>query len=401
MSTFDLTRVPDDDLMRDLMRVAARDRTTTAEVLAHIAEVDVRQLYRSRGFPSMREYCIHELRFSEDAAAKRIHAARKAREFPALFSAVAEGRLHLAAIGLLGSYLAPSTVDELIEMATHQTKAEIELLLARRFPKSDVFTWVGSASSSREEPGDSTSNRACQHAPGHVGMTSHEQSAPRMRVEPLSPARFALQASIGEGVYRKLEQARALLGHALPSGDLEGVLERALDALIEKLEKRKYGSADRSRGRAATPSSSRRIPAEVRRAVRARDGSQCTFVAPEGRRCAARTRLEFDHVIPFARGGEATVENLRLRCRAHNQLAAEQAFGRELVRAKREGARRAAAAQARDAAAEQDPERSVIPWLRRLGFRPDEARRAAARCAHLSDAPMAERVRAALAGSVG
>jgi len=52
-----------------------------------------------------------------------------------------------------------------------------------------------------------------------------------------------------------------------------------------------------------------------------------------------------------ARGGTATVANLRLRCRAHNQFAAEQAFGAGFVQRKREDARRRAAeAKARTAA---------------------------------------------------
>jgi hypothetical protein len=38
--------------------------------------------------------------------------------------------------------------------------------------------------------------------------------------------------------------------------------------------------------------------------------------------------LEFDHCEAFAIGGEETVENLRLRCRAHNVFEAEKLFGR-------------------------------------------------------------------------
>jgi hypothetical protein len=53
-----------------------------------------------------------------------------------------------------------------------------------------------------------------------------------------------------------------------------------------------------------------------------------------------------------------------------------------------------AAAKAR--AAEQPQERDVVPWLRRLGFRADEARRAAALCEAIPDAPLEQRVRVAL-----
>ncbi|MBI1796622.1 MAG: HNH endonuclease, partial [Candidatus Eisenbacteria bacterium] len=136
----------------------------------------------------------------------------------------------------------------------------------------------------------------------------------------------------------------------------------------------------------------RHIPAEVKRAVWERDGGRCTFVSADGRRCASRARTEFDHIVPFARGGDATVSNLRLRCRTHNQWEAKQTFGAEFIRSKIE--QRSAAAPA---AAEDDPDRSVIPWLRSLGVRADQARRAAEFCATMPDQPIGDRVHAAIA----
>jgi hypothetical protein len=39
--------------------------------------------------------------------------------------------------------------------------------------------------------------------------------------------------------------------------------------------------------------------------------------------------VEFDHSpIPFAAGGESTVDNLELRCRAHNRYLADRFFAR-------------------------------------------------------------------------
>jgi hypothetical protein len=72
------------------------------------------------------------------------------------------------------------------------------------------------------------------------------------------------------------------------------------------------------------PNPKRHCPAAVARAVFLRDGQQCSYVSPDGRRCSARRCLELDHVVPWAVGGESTVENLRLRCRAHNQRYARQ-----------------------------------------------------------------------------
>jgi hypothetical protein len=144
----------------------------------------------------------------------------------------------------------------------------------------------------------------------------------------------------------------------------------------------------------------RYVPAHVRRAVWNRDGGQCTFVGATGHRCEARRLLEFDHVDPVARGGQATVDRMRLRCRAHNQFEAERAFGATFMNRKRDEARGARAA-AREQAAAKDratKERAseVVAGLRGLGCRPDEARRAAEYSETLQGAPLEERMRAAL-----
>jgi hypothetical protein len=96
MRDYSLSHLSDGALLRRLARLVARDRITTAVLLAHIAEVDARRLYSPAGYPSMHANCVGELRLSEDAAWKRSQAARAARRAPALLEALANGRLHLA-----------------------------------------------------------------------------------------------------------------------------------------------------------------------------------------------------------------------------------------------------------------------------------------------------------------
>ncbi|MES1175460.1 MAG: HNH endonuclease signature motif containing protein [Myxococcales bacterium] len=64
-----------------------------------------------------------------------------------------------------------------------------------------------------------------------------------------------------------------------------------------------------------------------------RDGKQCSYVSADGRRCTSRRCLELDHIQPWALGGDNTVANLRVRCRAHNQRYARQCFGELHIRA--------------------------------------------------------------------
>jgi hypothetical protein len=326
-------------------------------------------------------YCVRELGLSEDAAAKRIHAARVARRFTMLLVALAGGRLSLSAVVLLAPHLTPENAEELIGTAAHKTRAEIEVLLAQRFPKPDLPQVL------RE-----------QHAPGHVppgGQTHTPRSpgvvqTPRPTIRPLSPRRFALQVTVDQSAHDKLQYARELLGHQIPSGDLAQVLDLALDALIAKLEKRKFAATDHPRRALGhKPTARRTIPAHVRRAVWERDGGQCTFVGEKGTRCAARKCLEFDHVEPVARGGRATEKAVRLRCRTHNQYEAERVFGAGFMHDKRTQAR-----QAQRPAIDAD----VMACLKTLGVRGDEARQAIAGSGTPRNAPLEERVRGALRG---
>ena len=76
---------------------------------------------------------------------------------------------------------------------------------------------------------------------------------------------------------------------------------------------------------------SRQVPASVKRQVWTRDGGQCAFAGTQGR-CTERGFLEIHHIVPFADGGSTTVDNLALRCRAHNLHEAEEWFGLWQVR---------------------------------------------------------------------
>jgi hypothetical protein len=153
----------------------------------------------------------------------------------------------------------------------------------------------------------------------------------------------------------KLRLAKDMLRHALPTGDDEAILDRALSALLEKLTREKFGAEGRagsslgSAGSAAeslgsssssepmpapvrlVDPDSRHVPAAVKRAVWVRDLGRCAYVGAEGHRCDERAFLQFHHVRPYAVGGAPTVENTQLRCARHNRHEAEVFFAREPV----------------------------------------------------------------------
>jgi 5-methylcytosine-specific restriction endonuclease McrA len=152
--------------------------------------------------------------------------------------------------------------------------------------------------------------------------------------------------------HHKLERLKALMGSGGGDGDLAAIIEQAVTEKLERLEARRFARTNAPRkypadaeDACAVPSS-RHIPAAVQRAVRERDGDRCRYVDEQSRRCKERDRLEFHHRHPFGLGGENSVGNIRLMCRAHNAYLAECDYGREAMARHRRPRSRASPAAA-------------------------------------------------------
>jgi hypothetical protein len=360
MRTEIVSTMSDDELVAKLVELVREERRLTVAVLTHLGEVEARDIHLRAACSSMYGYCTRVLGMSEDQAFKRIRAARALRRFPVLATAVADGRLHLGGVLLLAPHLTDDNAEELVAEASGKSKAEIAVLLARRAPRADVPPRIDKVTQQLEL------------APGPVG-----QAESTARLAPLASERFALQVTIGEATRSKLVRAQALLRHKVPSGDLSELIDQALDALIDKIEKRKFGKTGAPR-KAKAGRTKRYVSNEARREAVARDGMRCSFVSADGRRCEETGFLELDHMVPVALGGDGS-DGVRILCRSHNQYEAERILGRETVEAGK-------AARALDD--------DLVAGLRRLGVTSSDARRAVA--ASRGTGPVEERMRAAL-----
>jgi hypothetical protein len=318
----------DDELLSALLGLVRRDNELLAELLAHLAELDQRRLYLDLGFPSLHAYCTSALGMCESTAGRRITAARVCRKYPEVLARVAKGELHLSAVCSMSPHLDWNNAPELIDVCSNQSRRKVDEILAARFPRADV----------RE----------------------------KVRLDPLSVDRYGLHFTIDAEALAELERVRALASHRVPGGELSELFKLAMRTLRVELEKQRFAAGKKPRARrpavppapppappagegdaqpktdavevnpvsrppaeGAPQAVARRPSAEVAREIYARDEGQCTFVAQDGRRCGAREFLEFDHIAPHALGGDSSTSNLRLRCRAHNQLYARQVYGNE------------------------------------------------------------------------
>src|SRR5687767_491609 len=133
-----LAHVDDQELLRNTRRLVGKSNQLFAALLLHLAEVEARGLHRKRLCASLYTYCIYELRFSEDAAARRSSAARLVKQFPLLFDAIAGGELHLTGLLMLGPHLTPENHVEVLGRAKFRTKKEIAKLVRELSPLPQV-----------------------------------------------------------------------------------------------------------------------------------------------------------------------------------------------------------------------------------------------------------------------
>lgn len=373
----EVRRFTDSELVCRLEGLVKADRALTAKLLVHLDEVEVRGLHLARSYSSMFDYCRSGLGMSEAEAYLWILASRVGRRFPLVLERLAAGALHLTAIKLLEPHLTLANHVQLLDRVRGMTKREIEVVVADLAPKPDVPARVrklpvphgllvgpGTLQSSASQVGAlpllAAGSRskvaqplAAQEAPSEPSATFALQSPrPRATSTPLGEGRFELKVTLGQAAQTALDQLVELFRHQNPSGDLKVIVERALFELLETKMKQRFGHKGAAGPRAKTEPSarktnvataasgerspqSRHIPLAVRREVHARDAGQCTFVDRDGRRCTERGFMEVHHHnTTFARGGEATVENLRLTCAAHNRFLAEQDYGRAFVQDK-------------------------------------------------------------------
>ncbi|HEY3665177.1 MAG TPA: HNH endonuclease signature motif containing protein [Polyangiaceae bacterium] len=407
------------ELLAGLSQLVQRGNQLTAEVLAHLAELEERRLHLQLGFASLFIYCVEALGLSEGAAGRRVAAARVCRRFPEAFELVARGDLHLSALCGLAPHLNPQNASELFTVCRRKTRRQVDELIAARFPKPDVREQIrrlpvsGRVPAAVNDLGIQAPRETCDEAgaKANVGSQGHEvptnetaeiaedallgveaelavdrapPAAParHREIEALSGDRFGVHFTADTELRELIERARALASHRLPKNDLPSLMRLVLASFVKHEEARRFAvgrkprrmKADSTHANAplsrATPPGeapaaitsaggktvlvdsatsqvarvatgferrskrSRYVSGAVRRAVYLRDDAQCSFVAPDGRRCDARALLELDHAKPWGKLGDSEVDNIRLRCRAHNQLHARECFGARHIEAK-------------------------------------------------------------------
>ena len=361
-----ICELSDVELTSAVADLARSAREVTAGLVGHLVEFENRRLHLAAGYGSLFVYCVQVLRLSEHEAYNRIEAARVARKHPAILDMLATGDLNLTSVRLLAPHLTDANHLVLLREAAGKSKRQVLEVIAGHFPRPDVAATVRKVPMRHDAPtgpiapllkgsgelamapslscssaevscgSGSSADPSCRVGPDpadvNAGMMALPMAiaAPPKRqdtVLPLAPNRYEVRFTASAETCEKLKLAKNLLRHVNPAGDTADIVDRALTLLLADLARKKFADTRRPRP-SRDCAGERHIPAAVKRAVWLRDMGRCAFVGKGQHRCEARGFLEFHHVRPYAVGGEATVENIQLRCRAHNGYEADLFFGR-------------------------------------------------------------------------
>jgi len=316
----------DNENLLSRTRVLVQDeKNYTLAVLHHLREIESRELYLPRGYPSLFAFCVEFLGYEEGQAYRRIAAMRLLKELPELEKKVEQGAVSLTTLGKVHSFLREERKLKGSE-SQFKTKAEKQELVERCAGKSK-----------RE-----TEQLLNSYFPGKVKPDSER---------PLSAEQVELRVTLDFQLVKKLHRLRSLWSHKVPNANYNELLNEMADQLLKKVDPEwidknnsqkgepKIGHEKSGQGRVSGEANTRppvsRFPAKVnsvsalqpryissvlRREVWRRDQGQCAYRDPvTGKRCASKYWVQIDHIRPVSRGGPSTAENLRLLCSSHNQ----------------------------------------------------------------------------------
>src|SRR6187401_2630070 len=272
-----LAHVSDDELLSSTRRLVGKSNQLLAALLLHLAEIEARGAHRSRRCASLYTYCIYELRFSEDAAARRSAAARFAREFPVLLDAVAAGELHLTGLLMIGPHLTLENHVEVLARARFRTKKELGLLVRDLNPlpsAPDVIEPLGPALARRaleptweqfaaalapevrelpagERPSDWAKSDDDENEHDNGDAISEDAlpvgPAPEDLPPITGPQLFQVQFGTVEEHVELVERAKALLARTRPQITLGELHLEAMKLFVAALEKRRFAVTEQPR----------------------------------------------------------------------------------------------------------------------------------------------------------
>src|SRR6185312_13432362 len=256
------------------------ERRITTEILWCLRENHVRDLHVARGYPSLHEYCVKELGYSDGAAHRRIESMRLLVELPEIEEKIQSGAVNLSTVATLGMFF------------KQEKKAGKKYAIEE---KRELLAQI-----------EGKSRRETDAVLAEINPRAFEHDCERA----ISETEVELKIRVPKALIEKLRKIRAQTSHKNPNPSYAGLIDMLADTFLEKPRA--------SPGKLTDPAKrTRYIPKPTRDKI---PQNGCEYVDPKtGRRCSSTHFLQLDHIQPYSQGGDRSRENLRWLCGPHNR----------------------------------------------------------------------------------
>ena len=313
------------ELVAYTRKTVEKERRATSEVLRLLEEIEQRSIHLKRGYASLHAFAVGELRYSDAAAARRIHSMRLLKTLPIEEKASVEhkinqGEVHLSNLSTLQGFFVQERKSG---RKSYSTQDKLKLL-------KEI---------------ESKSYREVQK---RLAEISPEFGIPQEKERILTSDRSELKLVVDEKTLRKLKRLKELRSHVNPAMSYAELLDWMSDELLKRVDplqkvrkpkKEGIGDQETSEAHASTPAPERlrarvrAIPNSIKRRAYLRAQGRCEYRdAHSAKVCGSTHLIQYDHVFPWSKGGEAVLDNIQLLCAQHNQRKSNRLTGSVLPR---------------------------------------------------------------------
>lgn len=295
----------DSVLIEKFEKMVSHERRTTADIVECLKEIDRRKLYLQLGHTSLFAYLTNGLGYSAASAQRRIYAARMMQSDLEIKNDLSSGALNLMQVSMIAQavrakdeFVPPSEKRELISAIKGKDLRETQKIICQ---KLDVQ--LKAVERERFQKDEST----------------------------------RLEISFSKEDMQILKQIKDLLSHKNPSANWHDVMMATAEEYVQRNDpeaqkqkrtsKMEYATSQPKQIKKslnqilpAQATSRRSIPAATKRFIYQRDRCCQWRDSKISKICGSTFQLEIDHRQSVWAGGGNERKNLRLLCRAHNQL---------------------------------------------------------------------------------